>query len=320
MQRSSETIGAIAAALAKAQAELANPEKSLMATIRTTHPRESDRNFRYAPLSSGLDIVRKSLGGHEIATIQTTTIDKEGGFIRLTTVLTHSSGEWLSSEWPACSAKETVSPHRMGAALTYARRYALFTLVGIAGEDDLDAPDLDAVKGKTADAPAVSGVGPLASKDREARTSDPGALREQFTTEVDAPASTTTRRGGRPVQVLASRIGARAVRRIARSFDLRTRLPSKRRRCGRVGPSETAGQEHARYSRRAIRRGPLSGEARDVRGTAVSGCAERGNAGVTSGRGIRCSAVRPICESDGGNGRGELKPPSPPYGEDHSLA
>jgi hypothetical protein len=34
------------------------------------------------------------------------------------------------------------SPHRMGAALTYARRYALFTLVGIAGEDDLDAPDL----------------------------------------------------------------------------------------------------------------------------------------------------------------------------------
>jgi len=41
-------------------------------------------------------------------------------------------------------AEPTAAPHRMGAALTYARRYALFTLVGIAGEDDLDAPDLDA--------------------------------------------------------------------------------------------------------------------------------------------------------------------------------
>ena len=38
---------------------------------------------------------------------------------------------------------ETAAPHRMGAALTYARRYALFTLVGIAGEDDIDAPDLN---------------------------------------------------------------------------------------------------------------------------------------------------------------------------------
>ena len=52
MQRSSETIGAIAAALAKAQAELANPEKSLMATIRASHPRESDQTFRYAALSA----------------------------------------------------------------------------------------------------------------------------------------------------------------------------------------------------------------------------------------------------------------------------
>ena len=142
MQRSSETIGAIAAALAKAQAELTNPEKSLTATIRASHPRESDQIFRYAALSSGLDIVRKSLGGQEIATVQTTSIDKEAGLIRLTTVLAHSSGEWLSSEWPVCAISETAAPRRMGAALTYARRYALFTLVGIAGEDDLDAPDL----------------------------------------------------------------------------------------------------------------------------------------------------------------------------------
>ena len=144
MQRSSESIGAIAAALAKAQAELTNPEKSLVATIRASHPRDHDQTFRYAALSSGLDIVRKTLGGHEIATVQTTAIDKEAGLIRLTTTLAHSSGEWLSSEWPVCAINETATPRRMGAALTYARRYALFTLVGIAGEDDLDAPDLAA--------------------------------------------------------------------------------------------------------------------------------------------------------------------------------
>src|SRR5262249_26283148 len=125
--------------------ELINPEKSLIATIRSPFPREGDRTFRYASLSTGLDIVRKTLGKHEIATVQTTAIDKDAGLIRLTTVLAHSSGEWVSSEWPVCPVGETAAPHKMGAALTYARRYALFTLVGIAGEDDLDAPDMPVI-------------------------------------------------------------------------------------------------------------------------------------------------------------------------------
>jgi ERF superfamily len=142
MQRSSECVGALAAALAKAQAEIANPEKSLTATIVSPFPREGSRTFRYAPLSSGLDLVRKCLGQHEIATVQTTAIDRDSGLIRLTTTLVHASGEWVSSDWPVCPLTETAAPHRLGAALTYARRYALFTLVGIAGEDDLDAPDL----------------------------------------------------------------------------------------------------------------------------------------------------------------------------------
>jgi hypothetical protein len=145
VHRSSESIGTIAAALAKAQAELTNPEKSLVATIRAHFPRDGDRTFRYAPLSSGLDIVRKSLGRHEIATIQTTAIDRDAGLLRLMTVLAHSSGEWISSELPVCQINDIASAQRMGAALTYARRYALFTLVGIAGEDDLDAPNLGAV-------------------------------------------------------------------------------------------------------------------------------------------------------------------------------
>src|SRR6202049_2798069 len=142
MQRSSETIGAIAGALAKAQIDLANPEKSLTATIRSPFPREGDRSFRYASLSSGLDMLRKSLGRHEIATVQTTSIDESAGLIRLTTTLAHSSGEWISADWPVCATSEMPTPHRMGAALTFARRYALFALVGIAGEDDLDAPDI----------------------------------------------------------------------------------------------------------------------------------------------------------------------------------
>ncbi len=142
MQRSSESIAALAAALAKAQIELSNPEKSLVGTIEAQAGEGAQRLFRYAPLSSGLEIVRKTLGQHEIATVQTTALDQNAGIINLTTVLAHSSGEWIASDWPVCAIADTATPHRMGAALTYARRYALFTLVGIAGEDDLDAPDL----------------------------------------------------------------------------------------------------------------------------------------------------------------------------------
>src|SRR4051812_30727318 len=143
MHRSSESVvAALASALAKAQAELINPEKSLTATIRTGRAGEGERTFRYASLSSGLDIVRKTLGQHEIATVQTTAIDQAVGLVNLTTMLAHASGEWIASDWPVCPITEMASPQRMGAALTYARRYALFTLVGIAGEDDLDAPDI----------------------------------------------------------------------------------------------------------------------------------------------------------------------------------
>src|SRR3954447_9475700 len=137
MHRSSESVAAIATALAKAQTELSNPEKAM---VGTGHGNRSDspQTFRYAWLSSGLDIVRKALGGQQIAIAQTTDIDRVNGTVNLTTLLLHTSGEWLSSDWPVCQLTETSAPRRMGAALTYARRYALFAMVGIAGEDDLD--------------------------------------------------------------------------------------------------------------------------------------------------------------------------------------
>jgi hypothetical protein len=141
MHRSSESVAAIATALAKAQTELTNPERAMVGTIYNSRS-DSPQSFRYASLSSGLDIVRKTLGGQQIAIAQTTDIDRASGTVNLTTLLLHTSGEWISSDWPVCRLSETSAPRRMGAALTYARRYALFTMVGIAGEDDLDAPDI----------------------------------------------------------------------------------------------------------------------------------------------------------------------------------
>ena len=136
------TIGAIAAALAKAQGELANPEKSLIATIGRRSRGRAIGHFAMRRSPAGLISSAKASASMSIATVQTTAIDKEAGLIRLTTTLAHESGEWVSSDWPVCPTSQTTAPHLMGAALTYARRYALFTLVGIAGEDDLDAPDL----------------------------------------------------------------------------------------------------------------------------------------------------------------------------------
>jgi hypothetical protein len=205
MQRSSETIGTIAAALAKAQAQLVNPEKSLTGTIRADGTAGVERSFRYAPLSSGLDIVRKTLSQYEIATVQTTSIDETAGIVRLSTVLAHASGEWIASDWPVCAITATATPHRMGAALTYARRYGLFTLVGIAGEDDLDAPDLtgpspDTEKKTNSKANSNggqqtgSGDQPIRNKNRSSSASPPlelsaalsASLRDELLREIEA--------------------------------------------------------------------------------------------------------------------------------------
>src|SRR3974390_3556846 len=87
MQRSSETIAALSAALAKAQIELENPEKSLTASIPSPLPGEAAQSFRYASLASGVDLVRKSLGRQEIAVIQSATLDQSEGMVRLATAL-----------------------------------------------------------------------------------------------------------------------------------------------------------------------------------------------------------------------------------------
>ena len=187
MRNSSDSIGAIAAALAKAQAELTNPEKAITATIRADGSGDSGRTFRYAPLSSGLDIVRKSLGRNEIAIVQTTLVDPPSGLIRLTTMLAHASGEWISSDWPVCPIAETAEPHRLGAALTYARRYSLFTLIGIAGEDDQDAPDLDLRINSDDRAPRPT-LAPISAAPKDAR--GPGETSARRSKVVEGPLPT----------------------------------------------------------------------------------------------------------------------------------
>jgi hypothetical protein len=201
VHRSSESFAALTAALAKAQAKLVNPEKSLTAIIPSGRPGEGQRTFRHAPLSIGLEIVRKTLSEHEIAVIQTTAIDLATQMLNLTTLLAHASGEWIASQWPVCAIAEIANPHRMGAALTYARRYALFTLVGIAGEDDLDAPDICMSAPVTGASTTGSSTGALQFRQHTrgnckirgaAKTANPtvlptdesAALRERLLTEI----------------------------------------------------------------------------------------------------------------------------------------
>src|SRR3954447_9976509 len=145
MPSCSDSIAQLAAALAKAQIELVNPVKTLTGVIDRWGTGNEGQSYRYAPLSAGLDIVRQTLGKHELAVIQTTHVDQTTETALLTTTLAHGSGEWVAATWPVCRLADLSQPKLMGAALTYARRYGLFTLVGLAGEDDLDAPDMASV-------------------------------------------------------------------------------------------------------------------------------------------------------------------------------
>ncbi len=225
MQQSSGSIGSLAAALARAQVELINPEKSMMATIRPEGRGAAEQIFRYAPLSDGLNIIRKTLGQHEIATVQSTSVDETAGLIRLKTVLAHSSGEWISSEWPVCALDDMASPRRMGAALTYARRYALFALVGIAGEDDLDAPDLHVAT--SVDARGAHAV----SNHRPRPNGSDGQLGQKLSAKPRAEPSPAL-----PDSGLRRKLSA-----VLRDQLLRDLL---RGRCRRLGASHSSGQKY----------------------------------------------------------------------------
>ena len=182
-------------------------------------------------------------------------------------MLAHSSGEWLSSDWPVCPVTETAAPHRMGAALTYARRYALFTLVGIAGEDDLDAPDLEP--------PTAQNIG-----------------------IVTRPANTNNRLNGRQGPSAYKRARAASSDRAPilepeASATLREQLIGRtqghclsRRRCN-LGAPDFGRQEQPYCSRCAHDRGRVPGQADNPRRHAVQTLSMRRTAGASALRRVR---------------------------------
>lgn len=128
--RMSEQIGKLTIALAKAQAEIEDP--TMGGEGQVGGGKSAARKYPYALLADVLKVARKALGAHGIILIQATDIDRN---VMITRLL-HSSGEWLEVDYPL--APRNQDPQRQGSANTYARRYALMTLLGIAGERDDD--------------------------------------------------------------------------------------------------------------------------------------------------------------------------------------
>lgn len=121
----SETIGNLAAALAKAQGQMHGATKD---------SKNPHFNSRYADLASIVDASREPLAKHELSVIQIPSTP-EAGIVAMTTLLLHSSGEWMQSDELRVQAKDA-GPQAVGSCLTYLRRYQLAALVGIAPEDD----------------------------------------------------------------------------------------------------------------------------------------------------------------------------------------
>jgi len=127
MTNASPDLAELGAALAKAQGELRNVGKDKTA-------KAGSYTYNYADIADGLDVVRPVLSKHGLCLIQTTSL--EGGVILLHTRLLHSSGQWIEGTFPVCAPGKA---QEVGAALTYARRYAAFSIVGVAGtEEDQD--------------------------------------------------------------------------------------------------------------------------------------------------------------------------------------
>jgi len=119
-----EDLDALATALAAFQSTFKNPPKN------KTNP---FFNSTYVDLADALDVVRKGLSEHGLSFIQLTSAGEDR--VILHTRLLHVTGQWIEGTYPVTKLAKA---QEMGSALTYARRYALFALVGIAGEDDDD--------------------------------------------------------------------------------------------------------------------------------------------------------------------------------------
>jgi len=129
----SESIASLSEALAKAQGAFGPLKRSR--TVDYMSKKGLKIKYSYAELADVLDVIRKPLTDNGLAILQPASI--ADGHVVVTTMLTHASGEWISSDMSMDCTDTT--PQEQGSALTYARRYGLSALIGIASEDDDDA-------------------------------------------------------------------------------------------------------------------------------------------------------------------------------------
>lgn len=132
MMYSSETIGAVAKALAAAQAELKNPVKDKTAVMEKDGRRLY--KYSYADFAGALEMIRPIISKHGLALTQNPYM-LGGNYVMLDTRLLHESGEWIGNDYPV----GLVADHRtLGSSMSYARRHAAFPLLGIQGEEEDD--------------------------------------------------------------------------------------------------------------------------------------------------------------------------------------
>lgn len=121
----SEQINELGAALAKAQGQIEGAKKS------SSNPFFKSK---YADLAECWNTCREALTANEISVIQMPEEINENGRLNITTMLAHSSGQYISSTLTMTVTK--LDPQAIGSAITYGRRYALAAMVGLAQEDD----------------------------------------------------------------------------------------------------------------------------------------------------------------------------------------
>lgn len=136
MKISDGGIGELAKSLAKAQGEFTAAERDHIAKVMSKKGEGSSYSYAYADLQAYLEVCRKPLADNGLSFIQNVGVD--GQKATVSTLLIHASGQWLESDPLSLSATDSL-PQSIGSAITYARRYSLSAVLGMASEADDDA-------------------------------------------------------------------------------------------------------------------------------------------------------------------------------------
>lgn len=146
--QTSEQINEIAAALAKAQGTFQTIEKRKQASVKGVSKqsgKEYSISYAYADIADVISAVTPMLSRENISFTQPTVMIDGSMFI--ITRLMHSSGQWLESLYPVCGLSG--DHQKMGGALTYARRYALCSMIGVAADEDIDGQHAERAEAPT---------------------------------------------------------------------------------------------------------------------------------------------------------------------------